>query len=268
MGSQSSTRSALGFTILGAAATGSAFALPDPQTHRMLLVVGATFFFGALLSVALSSEEYLRRVVYDSVYADLSRNQRALVDSYELQDTFVYIPREDPDKGVSLFVPESSNFQLPSDAELDALFVESPDEKRRGISLRPSGNTLFGEFEGKLHSEVSDTPSELAVQLSDGLVEAFELVTDVDAEVRPDDGVAEFRVDERTSEMASGFDDPVRSFVAVGLAVGLDAPIVIEAADAERGETDRVLRYRWVLSHQRRLEERSEQFPGLSTTRE
>jgi hypothetical protein len=250
---QRAVGSAFGFAVLGIAVSAGGILYEEAEMRTVLVAVGATFLLGAVLTYALGSERYLPAVVHESVYADMAENEAALIDTYDLQDTFVYVPHSGRNHTASLFIPRDPEFTVPAESELDSLFVSDFDGELRGLSLRPSGDRLHSHFEDMLGGEASDVPSQLGIQLADGLVEGFGLADRASPEVRPVDNAVEFVVDGCVCNPTTRPDDPAQSFLAVGLAAGLDVPVV---ADSRATDGDRhVIRCRWFENTEQRTRE-------------
>lgn len=214
-----------------------------------MVAVGATFLFGALLTYVLSSEPFVRATIHKSVYSDVAKNQGALLNEYGARGPFIYIPRPEREQAASLFVPKNADYRLPQRHQLNELFVENGDERQRGVSLRPTGDTLFSRFQAMLDGEVSGEAGDLVAQLTEGITKGFELVDDVDPEVSPERGVVEFGLTGFDYASFDRADDPVQSFLGVGLAVGLGTPVK-STAGIDEGKYNYVIRYRW-LDHTR-----------------
>ncbi|PSP40908.1 hypothetical protein BRC68_16330 [Halobacteriales archaeon QH_6_64_20] len=191
----------------------------------------------------LTPERRVRAAVSEHVYTDLAANEAALVEAYGLHDARIYVPVQDAeirdaegDSPVRLFVPRHAEYEVPAD-ELQSLLVASDVEQRRGLSLLPSGGRLFGEFESMLGNDLSDSPGELATQLADGITEGLELADRVTSDVRSAERRIDFGITDSVHGPVDRFDHPVQSFLAVGLAVGLDRPVVTETTTSRRPET-------------------------------
>ena len=222
------TTSAVIFASFGGAAVAGGIVLTGTRT--VLFALGGTFLFAASLAYFLSSEPYLQTMITESVYSDLAVNEATLVSECGLQNEFVYVPRSRDDPSVSLFVPKSDDYRLPSDEELNSLFIRSDYDQLQGVSLRPAGYTLFTKFESSFASNVSSSPEELATQLADAVVEWCELANNVTAYVEAEEGHAVFTIHDDVLGSPRSFDHVLQSFLAVGLAVGLDRPVTLRTA--------------------------------------
>jgi len=254
--SQGTGHSTLGFTVLGTTASAGGLLYEEAAMRTVLVAIGATFLLGALLSYTLSSRRYLPAVVHESVYADMATTGWALIETYDLQETLVYVPRTDREQVAALFIPEHREYSVPKSSELDPLLITDPDGGVRGVSLRPSGDTLYARFEAMLDGDVSDTPVELGVQLTDGLVEGFELADRASPDVSSTDNIVEFAIDGCAYDPSAGLDDPIQSFLAVGLAAGLETPVVVDSTVSGAVQCDYVVRCRWFDTADRRTHER------------
>lgn len=220
-------RTAFGLAALGLAGLAGAAAFPDLRT--VLVTLGAIGLFGAVLTYYLTPERFVTADVAERVYDSLARNEADLVADLGLSDARVYVPYEDASR---LFVPARDDAPLPDADALDAPLVVT--DETRGLALAPAGAGLFTEFERTLTGSLADSPAALAAQLTDALVEAFELVDRTDAECDAADGRLTVAV--HGSAYGSGFDTPPASFLATGLAVGLDRPVRVEVTTADRGD--------------------------------
>lgn len=229
-------RLGLGLAILGTLAGLSVFAFPDAQ--NVLFAVAATGLFGGVLTYYLSHGDFLDARVCDRIYAAAATNGRALVDARDLRDERIYVP--DEDGGTRLFVPKEADTEIPRVPTQS--FVDAGH--KRGAILEPTGEGLFREFERRDSGELADSPSQLATQLADAIVEQFELARGADPAVEHANGTR--RVDVTITDSVLGdvdrFDHPIASFFAVGLAVGLQRPISLEI-------TSRSDRSGWVATY-------------------
>jgi len=235
-------QSAYGFIFLGLVSTVGGLLEWNTQMAVVLVAVGATFFFGGIVTFTLGSKRYLITSVHQSICWDLSENLERLIESYDLQKTLVYLPRTGAAEPPVLFVPKHPDHQLPKGIEVDSLFVESHNKRAEGIVLRPAGATLFDRFESMLEGEIGETLDDLTRQLSDGLIEGFELVDRIRTDVHPEEDVVEFEIVGDIHDSSQGYENPVQSFVAVGLAAGLETPITVEPM--QEAENDQALTFR------------------------
>lgn len=230
------------FLLLGGSAAGGAVLYPNLQ--EVLLAVGYTFLFGVLLVGILSNQQYIQTSVHEAVVGDLLRNERAVVDSWDLQRTHVYIPRHSGPVPATLFIPKHPDFEIPPESALDSLFVVSETPKQEGITLVPSGAQLYEEFAATTGRELSDTPAALASELTDGLVELFEIATGATTDVDRDVVVCDIGLNAHGNQPE--MNHPVVSFLGTGLAVGLDRPVVVDSQTTTGGQYDLVVEFRWV----------------------
>lgn len=218
-------RTALGLAALGAAAVagGALF----PAARDVLFALGGIGLFGAVLTYWLSPERFVAADVGRDVYVALAGNERALVDELGLSDRRLYVP---VGGGVRLFVPQREDADVPATGDLDRTLV-APDETTRGVALDPSGQPLFDAFEDALTGSLGTTPETLATQLTDALVEQFELVDAATPDVDADDGRLTVSVSGSVYGPVDRLDHPVASLLAVGVATGLDQPVALEVTD-------------------------------------
>ena len=250
----SSIKLALVFAVFGLLAGG--FATVYPGLRPTFLILYWTALFAAALLQFLTPERRIRAKIGEHVYAELAANEAALITAYQLHDVRVYVPKrgsmEDPP--ARLFVPRHSKYDIPVD-ELDSLLVVSDVEEHQGVSLLPSGGRLFREFESMLRNDLNESPGELATQLADGVTEGLELADRVTLDVRPAEQHIDFEITDNVYGPLDRFDHPVQSFLAIGLAVGLDQPVAIETRTKDR--SDNVVSCRWGLGERHNDTERA-----------
>jgi hypothetical protein len=214
-------------TAVGLAATGAVAALGGiafPASSTVLFSLAAIGFFAALLTYYLTPERFVAATVGEAVYTAHAENGDAVAGELGLADQRLYVPLADPTRAATLYVPQEAADAPPPADDLEATFVASEDGER-GVSLRPAGGALFREFERSLTGPLAEDPGALADQLADGLVAAFELADGVDPDVAADGTQCVFGVDGSAFGAVDRFDHPIASFLAVGLAVGLDRPV-------------------------------------------
>ena len=210
-------------------------ALVIPSVSTVLIALGGTGVFGGVLTYLLTPERFIAADVGHRVYAASAESNERLCADLGLSDRRLYVPTETTDSGTQtaglLFVPETAETDVPSREALSAAFVV--DEGQRGLSLRPTGSGLLSALQTSLTEPLGSTPATICGQLSDALVEEFELVETVEYDTDP----AEGRISVQFSGVLYGdgtsFDHPVVSMFAVGLAVGLDTPVETTVTAAE-----------------------------------
>jgi len=232
-------RTALGLAGIGLVSVlGAAFL---PPVRQVLLALGGTGLFAAVLTYYLTPERFVAANVGEAVYESLAANGTAAVAELGLADVRIYAPAGESGNSVRLYVPQDSTGELPAPGDLDEVFVTTDDG--RGLSLRPTGEPLFEEFERALTDELSTAPERLAAQLAEGLTEQFEIArsatTDADAN-RLTIGVTG-----SVFGSVARFDQPVASFVAAGVVRALGTPVrtVVRPGDGDRA--DYLVTCRW-----------------------
>lgn len=228
-------RSVIGFAAVGLVAAVGGLILPGAR--QVLFAFTGTALFGGVLAYQLSSDRFIEAAVGERLVASAAFNHAAIADDLGLGSDRLYVPGEETQRS-RLYVPENSSAAVPAD--LTRPFVSEGDEG--GLLLEPSGVRLVGEFERAVSGGLSTNPTRLSAQLADGLVEQFELAS----RVRPivDDGRATFRVDDSVLGPVDRFDHPIASFLAVGLAVGLDRTITLDVRPGD-DRADWLVTCRW-----------------------
>ncbi|XVH32207.1 hypothetical protein ACNS7O_03220 [Haloferacaceae archaeon DSL9] len=225
----------LGTVGLGAGLASVVF----PANAAVLLALAGTGLFGAVLTLLLTPERFIPAELGERVAAAGDANARAIVDELGLSDRRLYLPTDAATDPARLFVPQRSSGTPPTEARETFFVVE--DDERRGVSLHATGATLLAEFDAARSEPLGSAPGALATQLSDAVVELFELARSVDLDLDAADGRLTLTADEPLYGDATRFDHPLVSFVGVGLAVGLDRPV--ELVDARAAPL--TVTYRW-----------------------
>lgn len=219
-------RTALGLLLVGAAAGVGAWLFPS--VRQVLVVLAAVGAFGGVLTYYLTPEGFVATSVSERVYAALSESIEGLLDELGLSESRIYVPT-DGRTAARLFVPQNEGDALPEAAALDDVLVVG-DNGTRGVSLRPTGDTLFREFERALAEPFADAPEVAVEQLADALVENFEIASGTAVDADPD-GTPR-RVTVRAFGTAYGRaerpDNPVASLLGVGLARAVGAPVSVD----------------------------------------
>ncbi|WP_132059392.1 hypothetical protein [Halorussus amylolyticus] len=233
---------ALGLFGLGVVAVLGAVAFPD--SRDVLFALGGTGLFAGVLTYSLTSERFVTATVADRMYAPLAETGAELAAERDLTDRRVYAPARIDAPGfapVRLFVPRHADDAIPDPDELDSLFV-TDDGRERGVALPPSAGALYPEFERELVDSVAERPSTLAVQLTDALVDGFELASSATPDVER--GRVTVEIEGSAYPDPDRFDNPIPSFLGVGFAAGLDAPVTTAVAVGD-GATDFVVTCEW-----------------------
>ena len=242
-------RTAFGLAVLGCIAALGGLVFSDGR--EVLFALAATGLFGGLLTYYLTPGQFVPANVGERVYAAGAANTAAIIDELGLRDERIYVPT-DGSASTRLFVPQRAEYDIPDD--LDRAFVTG--DSHRGLVLEPTGVGLVREFERTLAADVASSAQPLAVQLSDGLVEGFELARSADPDVDPATGRATIAIGGSAFGPVDRFDHPIASFFAVGFAVGLERSVTLEVDDG--GENERV---EWLVTC--RWDPGSETVPSL-----
>ena len=216
-------QTASGLAILGVVAFVGGLLIPNGR--EVLFALGGTGLFGGLLTYYLMPDRFLAAGVGEQVYATMATNHAVIADELGLQDERIYVPTGDSTLA-RLFVPQRVEYELPADLARPIV----TDELQRGLVLEPTGTGLFREFERTIDGELTDTPSVLAAQLTDVLVESLELARSARADVDIEEPTGRATVTVAASSLGpvDQFDHPIASFLASGFAIGLDKPVSLE----------------------------------------
>ena len=223
-----------------AAIAGLAFlaGLLFPDGREVLFAFGFTGLFGSALTLYLTPKRVVAADVGERVYAAMAANENAVATQLGIDGQHVYLPGTG--QPAYLYVPQHSEYDLPERDE-GPLVV---NEERRGLFIEATGAFLFEAFEQALTGDVASEPAALATQLADGVVEQFELAEAIEPAVDPADGRVTFRVSGSAFGDVDRFDHPLASFLAVGVAVGLDRPVSLEVDDTAE-HADWLVTCRW-----------------------
>mgnify|MGYP000383299636 CR=1 FL=1 len=256
----------VGLALLGVAG-GVAAALVDPGTEREILVAFAGVgLYGAVLAYVVRPAATRDADPAERVYDAFAATGAALRDDLGLPDRSVYAPVENGIEGlapVHLVIPADGVDGAPTDrrpvlgnragqteaAESGQTVTESgqtmtesgatPTANRPSaadaIAVYPTGAALFDAFEELAVVDLETEPVELGDQLAEAAVSGLGLAADVDPRVDEPAGRATMAVTEPRFGDATRFDHPAASFLAVGFAMGLDAPVTtsVESGDDE-----------------------------------
>jgi hypothetical protein len=206
-----------------------------PTASTVLFALAGIGVFGGVLTYVLTPERFISADVGQRVYAATAASYERLCGDLGLSDRRVYVATDEPTGAGEfeswLFVPQTDSTAIPEPTDFDSAFVVT--EGHRGLSLRPTGSELFSAFEDSLTEPLGTTPAELCDQLSDGLVEDFELARAVEYDTDPADGRVSVQITEALYGDGGQFDHPVVSLFAVGLAAGLSKPVEATVTTAE-----------------------------------
>lgn len=205
--------------------------LLTPGAATVLFALGGTGVFGGVLTYFLTPERFISADVGQRVYTATADSFERLCTDLGLSDRRVYVASTAEDRDGTeaaatsswLFVPQTESTTVPEPAAFDsALVVEAG---HRGLALRPTGSGLFATLETSLTEPLGTTAETLCAQLSDAVVEEFELAQTVEYDTEPAAGRVSVRISEAVYGDGSGFDHPLVSLWAVGLSTGLGTPI-------------------------------------------
>jgi hypothetical protein len=231
-GRRSSRRGAVALAGLGLLSAAGAVALPEGRS--ILLTLAGIGLFGAVLLWYVTPGRFIDAAASESVYEAFATTGEEVVSELMLRDERIYAPAAADDESrtpVRLYVPARSDFAVPSPEELDTLFL---DTGREGIAVTPSGGRLYREFRDAVRPEIAERPAPLAEQVTDALVNQFELVEEASAAV--DDRDVDITITGSAYGLVDRFDHPAVSFSAVTLAATLDTTVRVDVTASDDGE--------------------------------
>jgi len=207
----------------------------------VLFALAGIGIFGSVFTYYLTPDRFISADIGNQVYAATAQSYEQICADLGLSDRRVYVPlnehfeadkREEVEElpewqsDVRLFIPQKANSEPPQPEVLrNSAFIVSPKTETNGLSITPTGEGLFYAFMTSLNEPLGDDPRTLHRQLSEAMVEDFELVRSTNVDIDPQDGRMSVRFSETLYDYRSRFDHPVVSFFAVGLGVGLGRPI-------------------------------------------
>ena len=236
-------RTAFGLTLLGL--VGVAGAAVIPSLRDVLLVLGATGLFGGLLTYYLTPERFVAASVGRGIYETMAEDRAALCAELGLTEERVYVPVGDDRTRVRLFVPQYESYEVPSADALAETLVVPADEAGRGATFTPTGRPLYESLLEALPGDPPNAPVALAQQVSDALVEQFELVERTQVESASESDRLTIGVDDSVYGPPERFDNPVVSVYAVALASQLGTPVSVEVTPVEEQRYEYSLTFRW-----------------------
>lgn len=226
---------ASGMAALGLVALAGSALLPDSRV--VLLALSGTGLFAAVLLYTLTPERFVAASVGERVVETHAALGEALVADLGLSDTRIYLPGGGDAR---LFVPQHQTTTPPDVDAISGIFVV--DEEYRGIAVPASGAGMYREFERNLTGDIAADPGPLAEQLTDALVDGFELAETARPEVEA--GRLTVGVEGVAYGDSEAFDHPVPSFLGVGVASALDVPGTVEVEPGD-DRADKLITVRW-----------------------
>lgn len=217
------------FTLVSAAAV--AGTVLYPESRDVLIAVAGVGVFGAVLFGILVQEWLLSASISRALYDTLWRNERRIASRLRVDEASRYVPSGVDSIGVRLYLSRSFDDPIPSGASLDSTVLTVDD--RYTLLLEPTGKELVDVFE-RTNGALPDDIQAAAVTLREAVVQEFDLAVGAeiaDLRLSTDGGQNRLRVRVWGSVLgdATRLDHPIRSFIGVGLARLVEAPIESEA---------------------------------------
>jgi hypothetical protein len=198
-----------------------------PTASTVLFALAGTGVFGGVLTYFLTPERFISADVGQHVYSATAASYERLCGDLGLSERRVYLATDETTEADGteswLFVPQTAETAIPEPTAFDSAFVV--EKGQRGLSLRPTGSELFTAFENSLTEPLGTTAADLCDQLSDALVEDFELAQTIEYDTDRANGRLSVQISDALYGDGGQFDHPVVSLLAVGLAAGLSQPV-------------------------------------------
>ena len=222
-------RLAVGLGVLGgiAAVGGVIFA----GYREMLFAFAAVGLFGGVLAHAFTNDRFVSAKIPEHISSTASVNESVVADELGFRGDRVYVPNG-KSPPVTLVIPEDQQH----DPSVDRTLGVRVEGDARELVLEPLGSGLLRELTEFLVADLASKPDLLAVQLTEGLVEHFELVRDATTTIDPDGGHATIGITDSALGPVDQFDHPIPSFLAVGFATGLDRPVTLDITRGDEPE--------------------------------
>lgn len=238
-------QTALGLVGVGLIAALSGLVLPAERT--ILFSLGGIGLFGGVLTYLLTPEQFVAADVGRDVYAMLADNEAALVSELGLADERVYVPVETED-AVRLFIPQETAYTVPDSGTLSQTLLASDTGDTRGVAFNPSGRQLLEAVDNTISGGLSSEPIELADQLTEAIVEQFEIATTATSDIDVAGGRLTVGISGSVYGRIDRFDHPIPSLLATGLADGLDTQVTTEIVEGRDGQAEYLVTCRWEQS--------------------
>ena len=232
-------RSALAMAVLGVLALAGAAAFPVQAT--VLLALGGTGLFAAVLTYFLTPERFVSASVGEQINRAHSRTLTELIDELGLTDERWYVPTPERPEHARLFVPQGGAAEPP--ATMDGIFVVASEPDQRGIAVVPTGDGLYDSFVETVTGEPATDPVAAARQLADAVVEVFELADAAGVDADRAGGRIVVRISKPVYGELVEPDHPIVSALAVGVATAVGSPVRASVTDDERADGLVVLEY-------------------------
>ena len=232
-------RSAVAMAVLGILALGGAAVFPVQAT--VLLALGGTGLFAAVLTYFLTPERFVAASVGERIHRAHDRTLAELIDELGLGNKRWYIPTPERSEHARLFIPQGADAELP--ATVDGVFVVAAEAEQRGLAVIPTGDGLYDSFVETVTGDPAAEPVAAARQLADAIVEVFELADAAGVDADRGGGRIVVRISGPVYGELAGPDHPVVSTLAVGVAAASGKPVRAEVTDDERADGLVILEY-------------------------
>ena len=231
-------QSAVAMAGLGFVALLGAVVFPNVRT--VLVALGGTGFFGAVLMYLLTPERFVAAAVGQRVYGALADNVAAIADDLDLQGDPHVVPATGRAAPARLFIPVDSASPVPESIDDPApLRVSEP----KGLAVEPTGTPLY-ELLVHANGSPPGTSDGIAITVADALTDQFELVDAADVDTEP--GRATLAISGSAFGAVDRFDHPVVSLFSTTLAIELERPVNIEVSEADESD-GWLITCRWVV---------------------
>jgi len=235
-------RTALGLAAVGLIAVVGGLLIPNART--VLFSLAGIGLFGGVLTYVLTPEQFVAADVGRDVYAVLADNEAAIVSELGLADKRLYVPTKGPDR-VRLFVPQSATDNIPDSEAVSQCIVATDGGETRGVAFNPSGQQLFESVDDAVNGGVAAAPAELADQVTEAIVEQFEIARSATPDIDGDGGRLTVGVSGSVYGPVDRFDHPIPSLLGTALADRLDTPVTTEVTEGRDDQADYLITCQW-----------------------
>jgi uncharacterized small protein (DUF1192 family) len=236
-------RTAAGLFVVGVLGLAGGLLLPGPKS--VLVALGGSAVVAGALTYYLTPEDFVTLSVGEALTTTLQDSYESIQAELNLAGDPVYIPLTDSTTAEArLFLPQHHDYTIPSMDALRDVFVVPEEPDQRGLALYPAGSELLSEFQqtSTIGTLSRDDPKQVFEALSDGLVEQFEFADQISTTLEGESRCV-IAVRGSKSDGVHRLDHPLTSFLGVGAAAHLQAPIHVEVNDADG--SDYIIECRW-----------------------
>jgi hypothetical protein len=134
---------------------------------------------------------------------------------------------------------------MPDGDAVSQCLVVTDDSETRGVAFDPSGIRLLNSVDDAVTGGIATEPTELAEQLTEAVVEQFEMAKSATPDVDSGGGRLTVTVSDSAFGPLDSFDHPIPSLLATGLADSLSTPVTVEITEGQDDQADYIIDCQW-----------------------